>query len=203
MKEITKFLNEAWHTTVYPSTLHFETPAAAFLYQYELSGQISDGKYENSRPYDHWKWVSKVSCVIDGKKGYEGMPHRLKYNLREWPGYIKKASNGDSSWTWAYRVLDFGRLAKSLTKDEAQKCIDGTIKHADTIAEAWGGALRKNPDAEYKDINEQVADYLKKYIADCSIADEAHFKKFKGIVYTEAELKEDLRSMTDSVNNIL
>ena len=46
------------------TTIHFENASAMCLYFMEMEGQISDGKYENARPYDHWKWVTKVNNAV-------------------------------------------------------------------------------------------------------------------------------------------
>ena len=52
------------------TTIHFENASAMCLYFMEMEGQISDGKYENSRPYDHWKWVLDINnAVVDGTSG--------------------------------------------------------------------------------------------------------------------------------------
>ena len=54
------------------TTIHFENASAMCLYFMEMEGQISDGKYENSRPYDHWKWVLDINnAVVDGTSGLE------------------------------------------------------------------------------------------------------------------------------------
>ena len=80
-------------------TIHFKNASALCLYYMEMEGQISDGKYENSRPYDHWKWIGDVDkMVVDGTIGIEAVGGNSRfwlassknYNLREWPGYINK-----------------------------------------------------------------------------------------------------------------
>jgi hypothetical protein len=46
------------------------TPAQVVLFNEELAGQISDGVWENSKPYNHYKWVpgrDKVSVAKDGE----------------------------------------------------------------------------------------------------------------------------------------
>ena len=65
MKNLNNFINEAlsYHYNGL-TTLHFESVAAAFLYKFELSGQISDGKYENSRPSNHWIWITNTKIVV-------------------------------------------------------------------------------------------------------------------------------------------
>jgi len=54
------------------------------LVEMELMGQISDGYWENARPYDHWKIWSKVDVEVaaDGETiGRNFWPHRDNYNF--------------------------------------------------------------------------------------------------------------------------
>lgn len=40
--------------------------AQKVLWEEELSGQISDGRWENSKPYDHWEyWHRNVEVIVD------------------------------------------------------------------------------------------------------------------------------------------
>lgn len=49
-----------------PGTLRFRNIEQKILWDVELSGQISDGRWENSRPYDHWEyWHRDVEVVVD------------------------------------------------------------------------------------------------------------------------------------------
>ena len=41
----------------------FANQAQVILYMCELCGQISDGHWENSKPYDHWKIPCVAGCV--------------------------------------------------------------------------------------------------------------------------------------------
>ena len=46
-------------------TLNLANPAQLVLFNEELAGQISDGVWENSRPFEHWTWVPRrdnTSC---------------------------------------------------------------------------------------------------------------------------------------------
>lgn len=64
------------------NTLAFRNSAQAALFQYELAGQISDGYWENSRPFDHWKPWCNAHVIVDpanlGKDFYAG---RESYNF--------------------------------------------------------------------------------------------------------------------------
>ena len=116
-------------------TLHFENASAMCLYEWEMSGQVSDGKYENSRPYDHWKWVGDIANMfVDGKKGIEGNnwnrgwsefgKYKKRYNLNEWfSKYIKNwRKNGDGSTMWATRIIAYGKFGKIYPERDTQEC---------------------------------------------------------------------------------
>ena len=100
--------------------LHFTTLAAALLYNWELSGQISDGKYENSRPYDHWKWITDCDVLIEPNGlNYAERWLRKKYTLSEWSGYMKDGQNG-----WAWRCANYVRFGA---------CFEDTQENYDLI----------------------------------------------------------------------
>lgn len=51
--------------------LYLETDIQAALWEYELVGQISDGRWENSQPYEHWKVWASAEIAVDPEE-----PHR-------------------------------------------------------------------------------------------------------------------------------
>lgn len=54
------------------------------LFEHELSGQISDGKWENSRPHSHWIPWCDASVVVDPKNvGRNFQPDRDSYNFND------------------------------------------------------------------------------------------------------------------------
>lgn len=46
-------------------TIYLLTQSQAALFEHELTGQISDGMWENSGPRDHWKFWSGLQVVVD------------------------------------------------------------------------------------------------------------------------------------------
>ena len=63
-------------------TLTVKNQSQANLYNAEISGQLSDGAWENARPSDHWKAWSDVDIVVGSPIGYSGIyPRRTKYAL--------------------------------------------------------------------------------------------------------------------------
>ena len=66
------------------SVLHFENEVQKALWEVELAGQISDGKWENTKPFNHWIFWGNVQTVVDGKLGVEinGIgPEKSNYNF--------------------------------------------------------------------------------------------------------------------------
>jgi hypothetical protein len=77
------------------------------LWEHEITGQLSDGAWENTRPYDHWKFWNDLE-VKKGKSEvqYSGMwPQKKNYNLNSLIQYV-----GD-------RMVNLGRLGKALGKN--------------------------------------------------------------------------------------
>ena len=62
--------------------IHFANNEAACLFATEITGQLSDGRWENTRPYDHWKFWCNAEVIVDGLKS--------NYNLRCLTRYIKE-----------------------------------------------------------------------------------------------------------------
>jgi hypothetical protein len=45
--------------------IKFATKTQALLFELELKGQISDGYWENSKPYDHYRVICEAEVVVD------------------------------------------------------------------------------------------------------------------------------------------
>ena len=61
--------------------INFRNAVQAALYNEELAGQISDGCWENSRPYGHWRVMTDAKGVCEeGPLGPNFRPRR-KYNF--------------------------------------------------------------------------------------------------------------------------
>lgn len=120
----------------YAGTIYLSTATARALWKHEIVGQLSDGMWENARPYDHWEfwsalevaWASSENYVV-AKKGY---PVKTGYNLAGLIEYV-----GD-------RMLKLGRMAKAcealgleLTYDIARagECMPSDVK----TCVAWFG----------------------------------------------------------------
>ena len=196
-------------------TIHFANTSAMCLYSMEMEGQISDGKYENSRPYDHWKWVGNVKCaIVDGTKGIEadGYNSRFgweasgkKYNLREWGGYINKwRKKNESNYIWATRIIafgKFGRIYSDLTWETLRSMNDISI-----FLESLQIMIEKgetNAETLFNDLTDfNKYAWCEKYFEHCKNFITLDFvKKFLDLKYDLKEVKEDVKLMETSINN--
>ena len=199
------------------TTIHFENASAMCLYFMEMEGQISDGKYENSRPYDHWKWVLDINdAVVDGTSGLEnasytrgwycyGDEYRKKYNLNEWFGkYIRSwRKDGNSEYTWATRIIAYGKFGKiypNITYAELKK-----FNYICVMLESLQMAIERGKTDPEKLFNE-LTDFSKyewrrKYYESCKDYFTLDFiKKFVEIDYDVKECKADVKLMQNAIN---
>lgn len=147
------------------SKLYLNTLAAAFLFEFEMKGQISDGKYENSRPYSHWMWVQGVDVLVDpnGELKCE-RNSRKKYTLNEWTGYISRALSGqDLSTKWAIRALQYSRLGMALQATNKVEDLDHLF---DIFSNGPGEAIAEALPARKEDAQEPLVDIANKAIDD-------------------------------------
>ena len=199
-------------------TIHFENASAMCLYCLEMEGQISDGKYENSRPYDHWEWVREISnMVVDGTYGIEGNNwHRgfakygqfhKKYNLNEWfSKYIKNwRKNGDTDTMWATRIIAYGKFGKiypNLTFDQLKK-----FNYVEVILEDLQLKVERgetNPEVLFNKITDfSECAWREKYYESAKEFITLDFvKKFLELKYDIKECREDVKSMQNTINYV-
>ena len=122
------------------TTILFTRMDAAALYWAELSGQISDGIYENSRPHNHWLWLRNCDSVIspDGTEGFYGptwfVPDSMylgatgcsrlkKYTLGSLISRIRKSDKAEkegnpTGWQWTRRLIGISRFGSCLSNDD-------------------------------------------------------------------------------------
>ncbi|MBC7866240.1 MAG: hypothetical protein H7X88_01790 [Gloeobacteraceae cyanobacterium ES-bin-316] len=62
--------------------INFRNVVQAGLFKCEISGQISDGMWENTKPHDHWKiWCDANVNVNPSQVGRNFYPIKDNYNL--------------------------------------------------------------------------------------------------------------------------
>lgn len=198
--------------------LHFNNISSLLMYALEMEGQLSDGKYENASPKDHWEWTRRSFFTVDGNEFYTGSSRfrhaNKKYNLNEWVRTIKNILNGssyDSNWAFTIRLFDYGRMGRCLTKDEIKSILilntGGLVNklyindYIGTIAEAFGDALRKNPECTYEEMKSGLKSYEQSAFTKLPQFDnEEFFERFKDTEYTFNEFKADYDSMYKTIN---
>lgn len=208
MKSLADYITEG-QAYFGPCKMHFKNLSTFLMFYMEMMGQISDGKYENSSPSSHWKWMSKINdYIIDGEEYYEGYEHQKKYNLREWVKKIKEWFNDNSKYEFYVRLYWYGKIGKIISKEyvESQKTTwkNGSIGYTLTglsyVAETFGEALMKDPEKEWEEI-EKISEtsWAKKYLTS-DIFNKENFEEFKRINYSLNEFLSDEKSMENSVN---
>ena len=204
--------------------LNFSNLRSALLYKYELEGQISDGKYENARPYDHWKWVNDAEIRIDANAP-EGTSRYIRktYNLNEWFKYMHDGKN-----SWACRIMSFARFG--LMFETKPELWDALIQHAAGVAlalpdvtydgeklthevldAAFEKEIKRNSDSIQSALSREDNERVRKYIdslnaviaalrtVQAAVTDEM-IERYNDPTYTERDLKRDHESMKRTVN---
>lgn len=100
------------------ATIRLHSRVQQVLFICELQGQISDGFWENARPYDHYRVISSAKVVVDSKDpGLDFYPDR-RYNfasskLLEYVGdrmlmFARAALYLPNASPQAIQVIDYG-----------------------------------------------------------------------------------------------
>lgn len=194
-------------------TIHVPNTSVMCLYTMEMEGQISDGKYENSRPFDHWKWVCNVKdIVVDGSMGISGETWyhfgytNKTYNINEWVTYIngyRKGNKKYENYDWATRVIayaKFGLIYPNITYKELMNL--GEVRIFLENLQSAIEAGETNPEVLFNDITDwKTYSWREKYYEKCKDYITLEFvKKFLETNYDVKELKEDLKNLANSVN---
>jgi len=94
--------------------IHFPNNASACLFASEIIGQLSDGYFENTRPYDHWEFWAHAEIVVDGNAYTEGTPKKSNYNLSPLRRYVKEEMKNAIRFTksrwYSPELIGFKRL---------------------------------------------------------------------------------------------
>ncbi|WP_296865283.1 hypothetical protein [uncultured Methanobrevibacter sp.] len=198
-----EFVNELYNPYG-ESTLHFKDIYSYLLFECEYSGQISDGKYENAKPNNHYYWLSKAKCVIDGNEYYEGGgQHAKTYTFSSWDSHIKKALKGQtSSYDWTVRDYYMCKLASVLSESVVKGVVDASPHGFESMAETWGYAVQDN-----KDYNAMVGTkpFYKEYAAYASavssIDNEQVFNSFAKSNYSMNDFVKARVSAEQTINS--
>lgn len=78
-EEVRKALKEAPESA---PTLVVKNMSQANLWACEIVGQLSDGAWENTKPFDHWEAWAEADIKVGGVPGYKGFnPIKTQYAL--------------------------------------------------------------------------------------------------------------------------
>lgn len=190
-----------WNDTL----MHFKNGAALFMFDAEMRGQISDGKYENSGPRDHYRWVSNAVYCIDGNEYHTNYGHEKRYNLNEWVRNVKnmleKGEPKDDRYDFVIRMY-YGKFAHVIGDRMIYKLYqDKKLYDLRPVVEIMGDTDRANRGYEdfVKDCKE-TSWVVNHYQAVENVVTEDVFNKFVEFDYTFKEFKEDEKSMEATVN---
>lgn len=155
-------------------TITFKTVSAQALWEHEITGQLSDGMWENSLPHDHWQFWQMLQATTGAANTIvmdegERVPYRQKtgYNIAGLYGYVKE------------RMIATGRMARATGKVGKR---------------LWG-----LEDLERYTSFEEFMKQPDKVRASVSQADA---KKYYETRYGDRELREDVRHIKEAMKSI-
>ncbi len=158
---------------MYEGTIAFKSHVQEMLWRCEITGQLSDGAWENTKPFDHWKFWNRLEPVTCGPgqpavvTGGGFRTKRSLYNLGTLIQYI-----GD-------RMVKIGRMA---TGGGDENACDAAGYMPDTLAE-W--KLRKA-------LDEWQYSFIKKNM---EFVNQVTASAYYRTIYTEKDLRKDLREI--------
>jgi hypothetical protein len=162
--------------------INFENKNQVILYECELSGQISDGQWENSRPYDHWKVMSNAEARVGSPLGPSFRPRR-PYNFAA-GSLISVVGN---------RMIYFVKFYNAFPQVSFDKHWDINLSD---FCDSSGLVLAPS--------KEQVTSYMKDKISEMESSlnstIEEIIKKINAVSYSKGNLMNDLRRMSEIVN---
>lgn len=96
-------------------TLAFRNPDQKVLFDCELSGQLSDGQWENTEPYDHWEAWCNAETIVATDIGRDFDVKKQGY------GFTRKEFLGDptdpEAFDLAERAMGYVRVARTFGYD--------------------------------------------------------------------------------------
>lgn len=162
--------------------LYLKNMSQLFLYEYQLTGQISDGLWENSKPREHWRFWANVEVKIGNQlelispKENWNLPLKNNYNFKSLIKYV-----GDE-------LIATGKIGKS---KYAEKILASKIDKFSLVNIIMDGSYN------YKKIDsEGVKNVL-------SVLSETEIDEIQNIKYTKSELNKDLEDISTAMRNIV
>jgi len=163
----------------------FATPEQEILWDAELSGQVSDGKWENSRPHDHYKDMTAASTTHSPNPedwGTQGFRPRKSYNFndKELKDIVGERMLASVKMMLAFPDIDYKvRQAAEYIMNPRYK--DRILNPDDAEAGYWRNLFTEIQDA--LNIEDEVA-----Y--------DAVLAKIEAVPYSEKDMTRDLKQMS-------
>ena len=175
------------------TTLSVNNMSQACLFEMEVSGQISDGKWENSRPYNHWEWVCNTEMVISNKNSYSGHFHAKKYGIKNLFTEFMKLVEGDE-FPWPMRMYYYAKFGTILDPKYINN-LGGMRSFIEEIA--YHEELNT-----LEDLQANLPEYLKRYWKDEyeEVFSTENIQRFRNSEYSIKDMKKDLALLHLSVN---
>jgi len=161
--------------------INFRNRNQVILYVCELAGQISDGHWENAKPHDHWKNMSKATAKVGKPLGCVGFRPMRSYNF----------ASRDLIEVVGDRMIEYVQIANTfpnLAPDQVRECED--VKSALEYAQRDGSDYWKRRLAMMMKFlgAKDEAELLKKV------------EKIESYNYSKSNLMKDLKDMSQIVN---
>ena len=138
--------------------------------------------------------------IADGKEGYTGPKHRIKYSTEWLRRYVKKAIKGNGGdYNWTVRVFKYGKLG-NVTPVNILKDIEGDYDAWRSIAESLPEKEVDNAGLKEKYLS--GSDYRKKYWVEAGdkYFTDAILKKYYESSYDFVDFEDDLDAADAAMN---
>jgi hypothetical protein len=147
------------------------------LFEMEIVGQLSDGRWENSKPHDHWEPWSNCEVTVDRAFGRNFYAPKDNYNLTE-SSLLEII--GDRMVAFARLTIAFG--IERAKKYEALLDIDGKWRDIPTYEGQYYDDVRKALEGENLDAIRSTVEHGN---------------------YNRHDLKRDLRALKDAMKTVI
>jgi hypothetical protein len=163
-------------------TIYFSTASAAALWIWEITGQLSDGMWENTMPYDHWRPWCALKVRL-GNSRYKTNWHIAKdgYALGSLKRYV-----GD-------RMRAYGRFGKAVGNDIFKMAGEVRTIVEEFPAEPFNLEEFKAEMTKHKDWRSR--EYYWNGL------EQKHVDAFYNTDYTEMDLNNDLKNIKTAMKN--
>lgn len=151
-------------------TITFTTQSAVAVWRYELTGQLSDGMWENTVPHDHWQFWNRLDSAVGATDGV--------VTLQPWLCKKKSYAFNKLYSIIGERMVGIGRLGVLTLDEQNHRAIAQNLMNARTFAEF----NERNANADWGHYTDLMRNQLDPKLAEA----------FFSVPYGYAELKKDI-----------